>query len=253
MKILTTLFILLFAAGSALAEDAASEKPLRQFDVEIIIFEDARARYLMSENWALNLQPDELAVTETEKNKVPVYPVGLSSKNINADRFQIIKTGILSTQYRRINISSEYNVLFHGAWRQVGLDRNNAFEININELENAHTSRSENTVTGTFKLVLSRFLHMHSQLEYHREVMLRAEPEMTGSVTDLTRSAVSHLTLSERQRTALVSDATSHDVFQQLNTFPINSQRRMRSSVLHYIDHPLVGMLIQINRTETSN
>ena len=29
--------------------------------------------------------------------------------------------------------------------------------------------------------------------------------------------------------------------------YPIKNHRRMRSKVLHYIDHPLVGILVQIN------
>ncbi len=32
--------------------------------------------------------------------------------------------------------------------------------------------------------------------------------------------------------------------------YPLNSHARMRSKELHYIDHPLVGMLIQINPVE---
>ena len=41
-----------------------------------------------------------------------------------------------------------------------------------------------------------------------------------------------------------------HDNLNQFNIHPINSHRRMRSKELHYIDHPLVGILIQINPVE---
>jgi hypothetical protein len=37
------------------------------------------------------------------------------------------------------------------------------------------------------------------------------------------------------------------DISVSTNIFHMKNHRRMRSKELHYIDHPLVGMLIQIN------
>ena len=210
MKILTTIFLLFLTLGHAHADDATPKKELKEYDVEIIIFEDKHARYLKSEIWNQNTE-QQSAATKTNK--------------INASGFKSIKPAILKKQYKRINASSEYNVLFYGAWRQAGLEKSKAFEINIKELKSSHTDRSKNSLTGTFKLVLARYLHIYNQLTYQQKMTVSAA--------------------SEKQTEVLSNDMAPHN-----GLYPLNSHRRMRSKKLHYIDHPLVGMLIQINPVE---
>ena len=54
MKIITILFILLFNISYSLAETTDTPEILKEYDIEIIIFEDAHARYLNSESWHKN-------------------------------------------------------------------------------------------------------------------------------------------------------------------------------------------------------
>ena len=103
-----------------------------------------------------------------------------------------------------------------------------AFEININKLKSRHTDKSENTLTGTFKLVLARYLHIYNRLNYQRKITVT-----TGSAEN------------EKQ-----SGALNYNMVPSNGLYPLNSHARMRSKELHYIDHPLVGMLIQINPVE---
>ncbi len=181
-------------------------------------------------------------MTEHQDNLSPenLNQSNLSIEEISIDRFQPIKPEILNKQYKRINVSSEYNVLFYSAWRQAGLDKNNAFEINITELENAHISKSENTLSGTFKLVLSRYLHIYNQLDYQRVVAAVAQG---SAVMSMDGRPWLHYGAKSQEGGAI-------NELNQLNIYPLNSHRRMRSKELHYIDHPLVGMLIQINPVE---
>ena len=62
-----------------------------------------------------------------------------------------------------------YEVLFYGAWQQTGLDESKAFKININTLDNIHSSKSENTIDGDFKVILARYLHFYGDLKYTRK------------------------------------------------------------------------------------
>ena len=221
MKILTTIFLLFLTIGYAHADDdAAAAKDLKEYDVEIIIFEDAHARYLKSETWDQKATTEELQSASTKKNK------------ISTTGFKSIKPAILKKQYKRINTSSGYNVLFYGAWRQAGLDKDKAFQIDIKKLKSSHTYKSENSLSGTFKLVLARYLHIYNQLNYHRKITETADPEITAANPDA----------SEKQ-----TEVVSNGLVPNNGIYPLNSHRRMRSKELHYIDHPLVGMLIQIN------
>ena len=228
MKLSGSLFLLILTLSYAHAEDnhaedVASPKDLKEYDVEIIIFEDAHARYLKSETWKQKTKTEgqQSATAKTHK--------------ISTTGFKSIKPAILKKQYKRINGSSEYKILFYGAWRQAGLDKSKAFEININDLKNSHRVRSKNTLTGTFKLVLARYLHIYNQLNYQRKITVTAEPEIIATDSET----------SEKQTELLNNDMTPSN-----GLYPLNSHRRMRSKKLHYIDHPLVGMLIQINPVE---
>jgi hypothetical protein len=218
MKRLITVILLFLIVSQTHADDITAAKDLKEYDVEIIIFEDAHARYLRSEIWDQKTKTNKQQSVRTKTSK------------INATGFKSIKPAILKKQYNRINSSSEYNVLFYGAWRQAGLDKSEAFEIDINKLKSRHTDKSENTLTGTFKLVLARYLHIYNQLNYQRK-----RTETTGSAENEKSSA-----------------ALNNDMVPSNGLYPLNSHARMRSKELHYIDHPLVGMLIQINPVEKS-
>ena len=196
MKILNTLFLPVLLASLTVSQAFAetdTEKDLLEYDVEVILFEDAHARYKNSESW----------------NFVNSSDGRLSNRKSNVASYQNINPQILRKEYNRLNSSSEYSILFYGAWRQTGLEDSKSFEINIEDLKNRHKVTSQNSLSGSFKLVLSRYLHIYNTLRYQRQAM-------TAETTNV-------------------------------ETYPLNSHRRMRSKTLHYIDHPLVGMLIQIN------
>lgn len=232
MKIFSIIIILLLTASQSLAEDTGKSTNLKEYDVEIIIFEDAKASYLTSQTW----NQDASIVNHLDKRSVSA---------INAHSFMPLKPAILKKQYNRIKASPEYKVLFYGAWRQAGLEESKAFEINLNALENTHRVKSKNTLSGKFKLVLSRYLHFYSQLEYKRysdqHQANKALPD------DLSTIEAEDLSPGTNQTEALTAVN---------NIYPMQNHRRMRSKELHYIDHPLVGILIQINpveRIETIN
>lgn len=224
MKTLTTIFLLLLTISQAHADTKNNpEKNLKEYDIEIIVFEDAHARYINSEIWHKNIHDGSEPLTESKATVVIAKNLkkpGLSK----AERmlYKTIKPVILNKEYRRINNSSEYNVLLYSAWRQTGLEKSKAFEININELNNNHKSKSENSITGHFKVVLSRYLHFYSQLDYQRQ----GDQTVENLTPDVNKADI--LTVGN-------------------NIYPMKNHRRMRSKELHYIDHPLIGILIQIN------
>jgi hypothetical protein len=226
MKILSALLLLLLAVSNAFAETNDTAASLQEYDIEVIIFEDAHARYINSEIWNQN----STAESEMFNSETSTKNIGeLSKEEINKTSFKNINPTILKSEYKRIRNSSEYNILFYGAWRQAGLSDSDAFEINIDDLNNTDKSTSENTITGNFKLILARYLHIYAELEYHRKDNNEASAASTNA--EQSNNLNSSLTVENKP-------------------YPISIHRRMRSKELHYIDHPLVGMLIQINPVE---
>lgn len=228
MNILSTIVLLLISISSAYAEEGIIPK-LLEYDVEVLIFEDHNARYINNEDWT---QDVILESTVAEENGPQTKPGKPEISKIETGSFKSIKPEILTQEYKRINNSKEYNVLFYGSWRQTGLDEKKAFDIDIEELTNTHKTTSENTLNGSFKLVLARYLHIYSDMEYKRK-----PDEITAQKTDSDNELIEPVT----KITALENTG-----------YPINMHRRMRSKELHYIDHPLVGILIQINPVKVS-
>lgn len=75
------------------------------------------------------------------------------------------------------------------------------------------SANSGSHIEGTVKVVLGRFLHFYANLDYHR---------------------------------------SASNIAGVLPEYKISSHRRMRSQELHYIDHPLVGILVKATPVETS-
>lgn len=245
MKILATLFLILSINTQIFADTKNSpEENLKEYDIEIIIFEDAHARYINSEEWPHNIVDATETITDKDAINItsPRSTANLKkadSKKTMTRPYKVIKPRILKNEYQRINGSSEYNVLFYGAWRQPGLEKSSAFEIDLNELENAHKTTSENSITGHLKVELSRYLHFYSQLEYQR----LDNQHMT--------TVMSHDLSPDVSTEDIKLDVNNTDVSIVVNNkYPLNDHRRMRSKELHYIDHPLVGILVQINPVE---
>jgi hypothetical protein len=233
MKIITTLFILLFNISYSLAETTDTPEILKEYDIEIIIFEDAHARYLNSESWHKN-SSDENHLTDMNAQIKP------ESNNLPAKSFKSIKPALIKKEYKRINNSSEFNVLQYSAWRQAGLKSADAFEIDISKLKNTHKSQTENAISGQIKVVLARYLHFYSKLEYQR---LNDFVDSSETLPD------SKDTNTEKNS----GDETKNIVLNTVNnSYTLQSHRRMRSKELHYIDHPLVGILIQINPVDST-
>jgi len=291
MKIINTpvLFLLgvtICQAGNAPAQTA--EKDLIQYDVELIIFEDAHARYINSELWPENNKEDENADEQQESlvgqtaedNNIELISdldkLSLSeienidntekteNESLDITDFNDIEPTILINQQNKLNKSSEYNILYYASWRQYGLEESKSFDIDINELSNYHPGTqqkqintntgaqqsnnqelevAENTISGKIKVVLARYLHFYTELTYQRVL---DEPLDEKEDTGFDSAS---LETDENKNTFSVSDTTLENTKPAIayQVLPITTHRRMRSKELHYIDHPLVGILVQIN------
>ena len=102
--------------------------------------------------------------------------------------------------------SKGYSVLFHKAWRQVAYDRNQAVAYPVH----SGTSGGGYTVEGTVKLVRERYLHL--------DIDLLLKPAQAGYDTQPASTPV----------------------------FQLREKRRIRSTTVHYFDHPRFGMIATV-------
>lgn len=219
-----------------------------RYNVEIVIFEDTSDRYLDTEQWPVIHQaeneltsdilppgleplPDSEPDTQTsDEHDIAIDPKKTEHPEINSviNITQNISNA-LSEHVSKLKRSSRYNVLLHQSWQQTGLDSTDAVSIKIDTSKIDDTENNnikvlltdqktidkniKSSVQGNLKLVLGRYLHIHTDLIYKRlkNIHNQNTPALVRSIFD---------------------------------EFKIKSQRRMRSKELHYIDHPLLGILV---------
>lgn len=92
---------------------------------------------------------------------------------------------------------------------------------------------------GTIRLVVSRYLHLHANL-YYTEAVDWSE-EAAGGRDDAGASEE-----RDAARSARDSRIVRGPDGRAMLTYPFVQQRRMRSGELHYLDHPILGMLVLV-------
>ena len=144
---------------------------------------------------------------------------------------------ILKNAAAALSKTGRYRILKHIAWLQPGLAKEEAIAVRIHAGKNYRNKFKErsfaqadfsdrsppknhpvNELDGTVKVVLGRYLHVYTNLAYRRPY--------TVSANALGREYV-------------------------LADFPIKTHRKMRSKQLHYIDHPMLGILVEIRPADS--
>ncbi len=210
-----------FMYGATLHAETQTE-----YAIDIVIFEDSEGRYLNSEQWSSELTAGDTTATEaidvTEATsggltKKPDKLLPPDIRDIDTSQYELLDSAV-----KRLSTSSRYHILARKSWLQPGLDREHAVDINISNPPQVTGEGPADNISGTVKIVLERYLHLYTDLVYHKPNTIQIQPA------------------SETVNASNPPEA-----------FIIREHRRMRSKELHYIDHPLVGILIKIVPVET--
>ena len=188
----------------------------RWFTVEMIVFDDLRGDGLHAEHWPA--EPGEPSVDGAiELERLPGgQPDGAAHAFRLVNRSELSLTGVRNALRR----SAHYRPLLHEAWRLPGVPLHAARPAHVGaRLADSGADGGGGgrpTVRGTVEVSLARYLRVDLDLLYIRP----AGGEGTAPETVPTR-------------------------------FRLVAVRRMRSRELHYIDHPLFGVLVWIEPLRT--
>ena len=247
MKALISVLFLIIAHNS-FAED------MRYYDVEVVIIENFSEKAKNSENWPLQvklIQPEKIVQLGQ-----PVLSEWLpQDKEIDLNSSYTVlgpQNYNLSEHVEKISESETQRVIFHTAWRQPGLDKNQALPIYFKhdvaaapvietEQNGVLADNGENLTTektdamplileGILRVTLSRYLHLEAELTLQNKLPELVKSDNPFSILD-----------NEVERSELQKQGVVH--LKQ-------KRRRIRSNELHYIDHPVLGILINITRYE---
>lgn len=252
------------------------------FQVEVIVFARNQVNAPDVEKWSKNvalayppnlqllLDAETASRSETDNsgtnNRLPPLeqPFVMLSSNERT----------LNNEALQIKRNRGKRVLFHEAWRQPMLDKDSSPAIVINGGDSFDKNKE---LEGTITIWLSRYLHMSTNLwlstfeaNYGQETEHWPYPPEPPTPFNMNESMAND-SMSNGNKWELSLDKQKSDIglnfdnqsgqnyfqdYTNLTKQPyvvsrvvtMQQRRRMRSTELHYLDHPLMGVLIQIDR-----
>lgn len=246
MKPFKYLFFTLFLLYSSLSY----AENIRYYDIEIIIFESTDEQAKISENW-----PHEV-IMQTPPLVVELgqpYPGPLPKQFDPKQTFRLTASNKLQLleEAKLLTESKNYRILLHTGWRQPGMDVDSALPVHINQSflvdEAARTQSATTPVTlaavnpaqtrsvlnGYIKVILSRYLHMDVKLAYTTKIPLSTETVIPAKQLDDAEG----IPLALPKPVVYFLDET----------------RKMRSKEVHYIDSPVLGVVVLATPSDNSD
>ena len=147
----------------------------------------------------------------------------------------------LQTILRSLRRSSQFTVLSNQSWVQpIGSEPTPV----LVQAGQRYDDRFE--VEGSLSLTRSRFLHLKTNLWYtvFEPRSRESKPSLAGFQSNLSDEILS-------QHPKLVKVERERGQYFAARTHLMLQSRRMRSDELHYIDHPLFGIVVRVNRFKT--
>ena len=170
-----------------------------------------------------------------------------------------------------IQRSSRYQILFHEAWNQQMTDQANALPI---VLDRSGDGGAWPELQGTIKLYVARYLYLETNLwlntrgEYlPGSWRMPAPPIGPSSLIFEAPEPELELELEQPQRETITADPaidlesqrvpstlititkraeTLEPIYPFRHAVRLHQTRRMRSGEVHYIDHPMLGVIVKI-------
>ncbi|TQV81353.1 hypothetical protein FKG94_09690 [Exilibacterium tricleocarpae] len=266
---------LAFGTALGVPGGAAAEEP-RWYQVELIIFAQRLPENAPQEiwprdiplayppNWVELKDPDAPLAALVSSSATPdtAAPLPTPADLAREPYYKLPAAELeLAPQARDLRRDGRYRVLFHQAWRQpmIGIRKSPAILIQGGNSYDEHTE-----LEGSINISIARYLHLHTNL-WLSEFSANYGQE-AGGWPDLPRRP------SVRQADpalALGTDKTAADWWDNrlnpageyesilANRYLVNKvvtfrqkRGRIRSGEVHYLDHPLMGLLIKMKPYE---
>lgn len=221
--------------------------------VELIIFSNELRMYKEEESWPT---PTTLTVADDLLFLKPlpidaVYPELFiqksAKKSANASPYLPLLANddkAFNFAAERIRLAGRHRLLSHQTWLQKMDDESNAKEIAIlaGKERNGYYE-----VSGSVRLHLGRYLHINTNLWR----VIFADENTAAFAEDNQQSVDIELPFIAEKPTANgIQDVSWHSEKPQQPAIdiiaPMQQKRRMRSREVHYIDHPLFGLIIEL-------
>ncbi len=225
-------------------------------------------------NWVELKDPNTASITENPNGDPTITGEQNATANntidLTTDAFYLLPQNErqLNAEAKKLTNGSRFEVLFHQAWRQVIGHKNNAKNIIIN---GGKQFGQHQELEGTISLSVATYLKLQTNLWFSQfdvnigqeqtipwpEIPVRpnykkfTDPTLTlDTDADLTQAlAKENNTWSNNNS----STTESQEAFVTRQIILVKQARDMRSNEVHYVDHPVVGIILKVTPYTTSS
>jgi hypothetical protein len=258
----------------------------RQFDIEVIIFKRLANPELVSESWPDSVTDIEFSrsgsmndasyLTSKEVTVLPQSEFQLTEQEQKLEKHAGYEV-LMHKAWRQGDEGRAASPVFHV---KAGKDYSEKFNVDGSEKRAGSNTVSplegvqETTISpplreleGTFQVYVQHYLYTEAKLDFKapstKEVTIESaapsEPTVEQTEAPLESAAIEPtlepVTDAASDDSAVIAGnmeaiATQTQVQSFLKSYRFDQKRRMRSSETHYLDHPLMGIIIQVRRVE---
>lgn len=220
---LSILMMLCSIHAQAQTETESPQNHERLYQVELIVF--ARNQAAPEEHWPTDIKlayPENLLNLKGETSAYEEFSLlAPNERLLNPHAATVSKGG--------------YSLLYHQAWRQMIYGRKTHIAINGGKTFNGHQE-----LEGSIALSVGQYLRIQTNLWLTQFV------PVGSNVTETWPK------LPPQPNMANNEGETNQDYLIK-RIVKLNQERSMRSNEIHYIDHPLLGIIVKIVPVETSS
>jgi hypothetical protein len=206
------------------------------YEIELLVFERVGGERLTTETWPQ--APGYPATTGAVEigASVPDDASVVAFRRLPAEDYR------LSQAERLLASAGEYRPLLHVAWRQPVQEQDLARAVHVTTRPGESPAGSIDSapvswLDGIVRISVARYLHVEADLVY--AVPSPSAPWESGADIDTEAS----LAADAGPGPAGIADYESHPA-PDYTWFRLTDRRRMRSGELHYLDHPVFGILV---------
>ncbi|GAD79282.1 peptidoglycan binding protein CsiV [Vibrio ezurae] len=255
-KIIPLLMMLLLIPNLAQAQK-------REFDVEVLIFKRSIDPETTTESWPNELPKIDLQSSQPFSNATYRHKKGVQM--LSYSHYKLLKERDILKSH------AGFEVLFHKAWRQGDHGKASAPEFHVQAGKNyantfnadgskisADNPRQNKTaplyeLDGKLQVYVQHYLFLETQLDLHAPSVRSVT--FTEKTPDELKDSANFSVLADTEtddanvqagNLEQVSPKKEEETF--LKSYRMDQKRRMRSGETHYLDNPLMGMIIQVRR-----
>lgn len=230
LKVIKVVFIACLALTTTISYAASQANSEKWYRVEVLVIE-SKDNSALAEEWPLD--PGK-----------PVLANAITLDNSTTGNIALLNDNQLTLGRAKKRLQQNYRLILHKGWRQTLSDKATAHNIRLMGGQNYAAGNIDNEVDGIIKLSTGRYMNVDADLVFHKPMKLAP-----GNTVELGAG-------SENQGTArfeIADQNWQNDPQARLQPFRLKESSRLKADEIHYIDHPLYGIIIVVSPEKTTS